>query len=53
MYFTTSMMALLCSFSSGVLAYLLFLLVSGCLAGTFTGTYAQMVVRIRMKGGGL
>lgn len=32
----------------GVLAYLPFLLVSGCLAGAFTGGCAQMVVR-RMK----
>lgn len=36
----------------GVLAYLPFLLVSGCLAGAFTGGCAQMVVRrIRIKGG--
>lgn len=32
----------------GVLAYLPFLLVSGCLAGAFTGGCAQMVVR-RMR----
>lgn len=36
----------------GVLAYLPFLLVSGCLAGAFTGGCAQMVVRrIRIKDG--
>lgn len=35
----------------GVLAYLPFLLVSGCLAGAFTGGCAQVVVRrIRIKG---
>lgn len=34
----------------GVLAYLLFLLVSGCLVGAFTGGCAQMVVhRIKAK----
>ena len=41
--------AVLVTQTAGVLAYLPFLLVSGCLAGAFTGICAQLILR-RLSG---